>query len=46
MQYSREDAEMQPQHDNNAGGLFTECNEWTQKEKRARVKISREFVSF
>lgn len=34
MQYSREDAEMQPQHNNNAGGLFTACNKRTRNEKK------------
>lgn len=29
MQYSRDDAEMQPQHNNNAGGLFAACNKGT-----------------
>lgn len=47
MQYSREDAEMQLQHKTDAGGLFTACNEGTQREeKRANERISRKFVNF
>ncbi len=34
MQYSGEDGEMQPQHNNKAGGLFTECNKRTRNEKK------------
>lgn len=37
MQYSREDAEMQSQHNNNAGGLFTEYKNgtWNEKEDKS-----------
>lgn len=38
MQYSRGDAEMQPQHNNNAGGHFTECKEGTRNEKKKEDK--------
>lgn len=36
MQYSREVAEMQPQHNND--GLFTECNKWTLNEKVGKTE--------
>lgn len=54
MQCRREDAEMQPQHNNNAGGLRAECKkghetEGREKKRRVRgcwgaeVRISRKF---
>lgn len=42
MQYSREDAEMQPQHNNNAGGLFSECKNGTQNEKEGKSENFKE----
>lgn len=51
MQYRREDAEMQPQHNNNAGGLRAECKKGHEMGKKrggvgvvgAEVRISRNF---
>ena len=42
MQYSRGDAEMQPQHNNNAGGLFAECKSGTRNEKEGKSENFKE----
>lgn len=47
MQYSRGDVEMQPQHNNNGGGLLNACNKGARNEKkRAKSEDFKEILTF